>query len=693
MKNRGKLYKNLVLFLIPLITIIIIFSWFKEGKIISNNSEENLDILHSQDSAKDSQTVWSSIGTGFKSGFSLPKYPTFALLGILERIGFSASLRQAIFLSFLMIMGMFSMYLLMRKGFNFSNSISLIGGIFYNLNIYSMTQIWKRFLYAHMVALAYFPLFLFLWIKWIDTTKVIWLFLFLMTSLFFTYAFSQPAFIITLWIPAGIFVLVKVWKSRHQIDEAIRIFLRMLIGLILWGLVNIWWLYPMLTLRTIWTGTAGQSWEADLSSLHAVSKSFPLWEVLLLRQSWYLGHENDFFDFYHNPFIYFTSLTILILAIYGLIRSKGQTLRGYIIILAGVGLFISKGTSSPFGYSLFSFLFSNFPLTTAFRNSYEKFGIVWLLPYTIFFSLGFYHFFLRIKYVYKNLYLILVLFLFCVLLIFPMWSGDIFPSKHRVVLPDYYIEANSFLNSQFIERKFHIPYLAEPNPIIFDWGYVGIDPSTNIFDSEDLSSADPPLYNKTLKLLSSYFDNKNVTSIFGLLGIQYIILQRDIVYPGLDFVKTKQQIESWQGIYKSQIFGKLDFYFLDPKIVKPRIYASGTIVKSNSLDEALNLVAADEWNETSAFIFQDIGIELDDNLTPRITFTKISPTKYIVNIRESKDSYVLILNNTFDESWKIKIDNQIVNKHFMINGFANGWLIDKKGDYDIEIKLKVWPWD
>ena len=693
MKIKGNLYNNLVFLLIPIITLIIIFSWFKEGKIISNNSEENLNIFYSQSSASHYQTVWYPIDTGFKTGFAVSKYPTFAILEILEKIGISASLRQAILLSAFMMIGMFSMYLLINRGLSFSHSVSLIGSIFYNLNIYSMTQIWKRFLYAHMAAWAYLPLFIFLWIKWIDSKKIIWLFIFLFTSLFFSYTFSQPAFLITLWSSAGTYVLVKAWQSKHQINEIIRIFLRTLVGFILWSLVNIWWLYSTLTLGASWNDKVGNTWESDLSSLHAVSSSFPLSEVLLLRQSWYLGHGNDFFDFYHNPFIYSISLVILLLVIFGLIKSKDQPFRKYLILLAGVGLFISKGTSSPFGYTFFQFLFSNFPLTTALRNSYEKFGIVWLLPYTIFFAIGFYQFFLRFKSTFRSLYLILALFLFCGLLIFPMWNGDIFPSKHRVALPNYYIEANIFLNSQKIERKFHIPFLTEPNPMTYDWGYVGIDPSGNIFDSEDLSSAVVPLYNKTLKLLSGYFDKKYVSNIFGLLGIQYIVFQRDIVYPEVDFVKTQKQIESWQGVSKAKTFGKLDLYFIDPKIVKPRIYVSGTVVKSTSLAEALNRVASNEWDEASVFTIQDFGIELRDSLTPRISYTKISTTQYKVSVRGSFNPYILVFNNTYDESWKVRVDNQIIGKHFIVNGFANGWLIDRTGNYDVNIDLAVWPWD
>lgn len=675
------------------ITVIVIYAWFNTGKIISNTSEENLNILHSQKSAEFYSTFWQPAGTGYKTAFYMARYPTFAVLGSLEQAGMPTYLRQAFLLAVIMLVGMFSMYLLIRIGINLGNSTALIGGLFYSLNVYSLTQIWKRLLYTHMVAWAYLPFFTLLWIKWINTRKIVWLIAFSFSSLFFTYAFSNPVFLLTTWTPAIIYVLLKTWEIRKNKMLITLIFINSIVGVILWSVINFWWLYPTLTLGSNWASDAGQTFEIDFGSLRTVSTSFPIQEILLLRQSWYLGPSNGWNDFYHNPFIILLNIGIFLIFIYGVIKSKGYKYRSFLLYLWFFGFFISKGTNFPFGYTFFHLLFSNFPLTTALRNSYEKFGIVFLFPYAIFFAIGFSKFVSRFNFKVRIMSSFILFTIFCGILVYPIWTGDIFPSKHRVQVPNYYNEANIFLNSMKTERIFHIPFLAESNPIIYDWGYTGIDPSGNIFNSENLSSADVPLYNKTLKLLPDYYDNQNITNIFGLLGVQYIILQRDIIYPTADFIKIQKQIESWKGVFKEKTFGKLDLYSIDKKKVKPIIYISGTITKENSLNEKLNEVASDKWDLKSTFTLQDIGVKLKDIQTPQISYLKIAPTKYIVSIKDSKEPYVLILNNTYDKSWKMKINGQMNTKHFMVNGFANGWYISQKGDYDIEIELEVWPWD
>lgn len=698
MKIKYNLYKNLVFLLIPLISTIIIFYWFKEGKIISNTSEENLNILHSQASARHSQTVWYPLGTGLKTGFSVSKYPTFAMLGILEKIGISASLRQAILLSALMIIGMFSMYLLMNRGLNFNSLTSFIGSIFYNLNIFSMTQIWKRFLYAHMFAWAYFPLFLFLWLKWINTKKIFWLYLFLITSLFFAYTFSQPAFLMTFWIPAALFSLERIWINRKVVKKSLYIFIASLIGFILWVIVNIWWLYSTLALGSSWNDTVGNTWESDLSSLNAVSKSFPIWEVLLLRQSWYLGHENDFFNFYHNPFIYLISLTILLLVIFGMIKSKGQSFRKYLILLTGVGLFVSKGTSFPLGYTFFYFLFSNFPQTTALRNSYEKFGIVWLLPYTIFFAIGIYQFFLRFKSTFRNLYLILALFLFCGLLVYPMWNGDIFPQKHRLTIPNDYIEANNYLNtnssSQPDDRLFHIPFLLEAQKMTLDWGYVGEDPFPFLFDLDTITTPKIPVYDKVAELLPKFINDRQFPKILGMLGVGDVILHKDSIYPSID-LKATVSIDNWIAIKDKKEFGGLVIYSLDRKLINPRVYIATSSLLVENIEKGLKRIISDKFDANHSVFITNNGSNIltaSSQKVPQISFKKISNDHYLTTVKGVVSPFILVFNDTFDKSWQASINKNIVYKHFMVNGFANGWIVDKLGDFKIDIFLKIWPW-
>lgn len=74
---------------------------------------------------------------------------------------------------------------------------------------------------------------------------------------------------------------------------------------------------------------------------------------------------------------------------------------------------------------------------------------------------------------------------------------------------------------------------------------------------------------------------------------------------------------------------------------------------------------------------------------PQTDFKKINNTEYIVNISNAKDAYVLVFSELFDPGWKIFNDSgkEIKVEHFVANTYANGWLINKEGNYKIIVKF------
>jgi len=111
---------------------------------------------------------------------------------------------------------------------------------------------------------------------------------------------------------------------------------------------------------------------------------------------------------------------------------------------------------------------------------------------------------------------------------------------------------------------------------------------------------------------------------------------------------------------------------------------------------------------------------------PKLIFQQINPTRYVVHIERATTPFVLALSQQFNRNWKAYISSPAVSSgkqeleignvtqleakgnffdssifrdlqsqlvsehlHFQVNGFANGWLIDKTdGDYDIVIQYE-----
>ena len=67
------------------------------------------------------------------------------------------------------------------------------------------------------------------------------------------------------------------------------------------------------------------------------------------------------------------------------------------------------------------------------------------------------------------------------------------------------------------------------------------------------------------------------------------------------------------------------------------------------------------------------------------TFIKINPTKYTVNLQTTKKSEVLLFMERFDDKW---ILSEFDYGHIKVNGYGNGWVIDKPGTYKLILEYK-----
>ncbi len=362
------------------VTFIIIFSWFSTKTFVSNNSEENLSFVNFERTAKYFSSSWYPSGTGSVNIFEFVRFPYLTFLSLFQKAGFAPFLIQALSYWIIMFSGVVFMYLLLYKGFGQSKLISILGSFFYLLNLYSMTQVWKRNIYQGMFPWAYLPLFIFLWIKWLDEGKIYWLIFIAASMTVFSHAFSHPAYLFVYLTVAGIYALIKFIQNRKNKTYLLKLLLKCIFTVIVTVLVNTWWIYPLIHKSTAQGATLAkfsEEWRIHRESLIGVSKYFGTTDILMLRQKAFFEKGSSlstgWFEFYNNFFSYLISLVVLAIVILGIVKEKTQKNFKYLISLLLIGWFVSKGSNFPLGYQFFSVIFSTFPFSAALRNPYEKF--------------------------------------------------------------------------------------------------------------------------------------------------------------------------------------------------------------------------------------------------------------------------------------------------------------------------------
>ena len=77
---------------------------------------------------------------------------------------------------------------------------------------------------------------------------------------------------------------------------------------------------------------------------------------------------------------------------------------------------------------------------------------------------------------------------------------------------------------------------------------------------------------------------------------------------------------------------------------------------------------------------------------PQISYEKIDQTKYAIHVREAVRPYLLSFGENYDEGWKVYLPGTHASisetDHLIVNGYANGWLISRAGNYDMVIEYR-----
>lgn len=643
----------LTIFLV--ISLILILIAFKDHKILAGG-EEGLLFSNPKRSIELYKSVWLETGTGYPVAVFIPRVTILVIGNILNTSGVEIWAVQALIYLSLFFLGMLYVYLLTKELFK-SKDIELmatLAGVFYLLNLYSFSQIWGRFLHAQFFAFTLLPIITFYTIRFITNYKFHNLILLNVFALFCSFAYGEPAQVFTIWTPSFLYVCYLIYRNRHDKKSIVRCLGGFFITLISWIILNFWWIYPYKALVD-YTFSGVSNWKVNYDSLAGVSQYFSTDQILLLRQSFLFGEGGKYYAFYANLLIKFLSILILFFVIFGLVKSRKEKHWPYLFLVLFTGWFISKGTNPPLGGVFFSFLFSHVSFSQVLRNPYEKFGLVWVLAYSICFGLGMSKILERLNRKGKYFIAFFLMFFFSGILIWPFWLGDIF-DLHRINVPKAYQQINAMINNDSSDSRILVLPIEKGDSSSLDWGYTGVEPSEYLFDKPVISKRIglSDIFNhKYDQLVDSLSQGKNIQSLFDELNIKYIVVRHDF---------------------------KLEHNLVD---------AQRSEVTISALPNIQHIVSQDKL---SLFTFEgsQSGYFLTDNHNVQLNYQKKSPTKYIINIKNPSGDFELIFKETYSDGWVAQTD-QTEFRHIKVYDYANGWKINKSGNFQIEVAFKVWP--
>jgi hypothetical protein len=362
-------------------------------------------------------------------------------------------------------------------------------------------------------------------------------------------------------------------------------------------------------------------------------------------------------------------------------------------------------------------IFQNSPtLLLAFRDPYHKFETEFTLVLIILFCYSVQQLFkLRIVFGYKSLKIAITLIVVFIVAYWtwPFYSGNFVPTKvgkpqgnlHQISaftdMPSKYTPAVQYLKEDYEVVTGKSRILVYPLASILwcdgNGSYWGND-ILRFSGISTISTVHQVNFQNESNFISSLSDNtilsdNNFANYMHKLGIKYLVIKKqacDVDTLSGNIIDLRSQ--------SKQIEEKLNNLQFD-RVLNNRYYSIFRVPAGDSgsisiIDGSKNLSL--EYNDTN----NDSSVRAINSTNTNKAFSllqgtghivkyqKISSTEYIVDVVSDRKPFYLLFAESYDDGWKAfinekeKLDDKY---HFVVDGFANGWYINKAGHFKVRL--------
>lgn len=694
--------KNIVI-LIVVLAFILVTLWFKEGYIMGT-AEDSLIFYNISRFLPESQFAWMEHPGLGRATISLTAgRPTYELLAFLQRLGLPNFLIQALTLLILLFSAGIGVYLTVREFFpKLPNKYVLISVLFYWFNPISLVNVWNRFLSDYIFSFGLLPVISFLFIKGLKVKKYIWGFLLVVILPFYSFAFTYLAFDILLWI--FFFTLTILFLVTHKESNTQLFYIKyFLLTFLLFVLTNFWWISQLISLNlynNIGSSVLNFDTSSNLDTLSALSKKMGnLSDIFRLINASFLNeHSLSWVNTFYSPLFIILEYIVTLIILYSIVKGIKRT---SVLILGGlffVSIYLAKGNNPPFG-ELYQLIFTGIPYLQVFRNPFEKAGFVLSLSAAL--LIGYSVFNLAQSFPKKFGDLLCFGFLAIVILIlgFPFYTGLVFTSPepptnnyqigYKVKVPAYYEEADQWLSNQGNNFRF-IGFPLGDEGITYNWekGYSGVELSSALFSTPGiLHNTAVPYYNQLVPRIQEVLISQNdILKLANALNVRYFFIRHDINYEFRKMESPRIIDERFEKLQESKIkkvatYGQLTFWE-NLKWQDRTFYPATKIIKSNN-QQVMELLAVDVNEGEILTDSKDLPV-LNSKDGVDISYEKVNPARYIIHVKNSSP-FVLVFSELFNDAWQASYQDNAF-EHFRTNFYANGWMIDETGEFDILVE-------
>lgn len=517
-----------------LVAFLLIQLWFSKGMLFGGTEVGIPTYAPGKILDQIKWMWWEALGPGASFPTVSASMSLYALMAILERFGFSAILIQKILFFLILYLQGLGGSLVFRAIISKNNRLQILAGLLYVFNPYMMTYVWHRFIYANFVLSAVLPLLIYFYLQLLEKKEIKFIFFFLVTSLFSSYMFSAVAPVIAIWFSIFVLYVAAVIANRKSFKMISRITFFTILLFVFWILTNLWWVYPLISSKTIFNVF---SIRGEVDTLLALRGQTTINYVIRGTSSYFLFLKEDWGSIYNSLLFRFLSWIPVLFILFGLIGRIRHKKIWYMILLFLAGIFVAKGAAEPLG-NFTTWLYTRIFFLGAIRNPFEKLGLLVILPASVIATIGINNCWNLYKTVYLKI-IIVALIIGCGIYVWPMWSDKLFGSKDYPLyftLPEDYPVISDFLSKELNTDYGKILYLpiSEEDSATYNWKYPynGVELASQLFPGSSISRF---LYissvDQVLKESARVFHTRDYNfqrQLISNFGIKYIVLNKNL---------------------------------------------------------------------------------------------------------------------------------------------------------------------
>ena len=713
MKNKSEVF---AIGIIIIFCTLLVGIWFKDQKLLATG-EEGLILANPIRSLELYGHFWNEVGAGIAVPGANPMLPLLYLESRMFNLGVPIWAFQATVFFLVMLVGSYSTYYLTKElckgigGAKLEVKLALISTVFYTHNPISLLGVWYRFSLGFIIFYALAPLFFYLFVTGVNNRKNEFIFWAPLITLFFTFAFASPALPLLIWVLPFTYSLSLFLLSSLKKDVKSRVYplIYFTLMFVFWILINMWWIFPYVELSKV-------AFASEIDPIHAIgtlkanSKDFSLANVIRLIHGGFLYRAEVFGSIYKTPLFLVFSWLIPVVSIFGIFKLKSGRIKFFFAASIILLLFLVKGTSPPMG-GIFLWFFKTITFLQVYRNPLEKIGMILPIIYAPLFSIGLIYLLDKIRSTRMRGILLVSAIGYLVINSWPFFTGALVSFGKRdikVEVPHSFQNANKVVSSRD-HIFFSLPQMGGASGR-YKWshGYAGVESSEYLFDYPtivkfyDANS----FFAQLLIGLSNGRMESNVVGLAQVFSADIIVFRKDtdVLAFGdrLDALERSEKMINRAHLNKVFDSPEVSLWSLPEEKIVPVIYTPESIKFGDSPANLISLLENNQFDpkhqvficinkdkcKPSLQLKNGSHIKID-SVPERIEVNKISPSMYDVKIEKSQGKFLLVFNNSYHSGWTASVGNKSVpeDKHIIANGYANGFIIDDEGSFNILLKF------